>query len=366
MPLLECRGLGIDRPGFSLRLDLRLEPGEVLALIGPSGSGKTTALRLVAGLERATRGSALLRGGDALMLPPEKRGMGMVSQDFALFPHLDCLGNAAYGLRARGMGRAEAHARASAMLKRMGLGGFERRRIDSLSGGEAQRLALARSLAIEPDILLLDEAFGSLDAPIRAELMELVLEAARGFKMGVLMVTHDQAEALRAGTRVAVMEGGRVVQEGSPEELYRKPRDAFVARFTGASTLVASRLEPDGSVLLPGLGVRLGPGLASIMESAGSCGEGEALAAIRPESIRPSGSAAGGFPRFEARVVGSRFEGRSWLVEARSGKERVWFYAERAYEAGGEIGLALDPQAVVIVGPCAGDALGGRTLSVDN
>jgi thiamine transport system ATP-binding protein len=212
---------------------LAVAEGEVVALLGPSGSGKSTLLRVVAGLQRADAGRVLLAGEDATAIPPHRRGIGVVFQDQALFHHRDVRGNVAFGLRMRDAPRDEIERRVHDLLELVGLSGFERRSIATLSGGERQRVALARALAPEPRVLLLDEPLGSLDRPLRERLLDDLERIFDTLGVTALYITHDLAEAFALGDRVAILRGGRVVQTGTPDEVWARPASAEVARFLG-------------------------------------------------------------------------------------------------------------------------------------
>jgi thiamine transport system ATP-binding protein len=224
---------------------LEVAEGEIVTVLGPSGSGKSTLLRVIAGLQRPDAGRVLLGGADLAGTPPHRRGIGLVFQDHALFHHRDVFGNVAFGLRMRGDAPERVEERVRELLELVGLAGFERRAVATLSGGEQQRVALARALAPEPRVLLLDEPLGSLDRRLRDRLLadlELLFDALR---VTALYVTHDQAEAFALGDRVAVMRAGRVVQEGTPDELWARPADDDVARFLGLANV------RDGVVIRP-------------------------------------------------------------------------------------------------------------------
>jgi len=217
--------------------------GEILALLGPSGCGKTTTLRCIAGLERAHRG--FVRHGEQICqnattcLPPERRGLGVVFQDYALFPHLGVLDNVRFGLtRDHAPTRRARTDLARAALDRVGLGGLDTRRVQELSGGQQQRVALARALAPGTDVLLLDEPFSSLDAGLRGGLRQNLRELVDATGIGVILVTHDREEAMSVAHRVALLRGGRLLQTGRPEAVYRRPRSAFVATFLGETNLL--------------------------------------------------------------------------------------------------------------------------------
>jgi thiamine transport system ATP-binding protein len=212
---------------------LEVAEGEVVALLGPSGSGKSTLLRVVAGLHRPDAGRVLLAGENATAVPPHRRGIGVVFQDQALFHHRDVWGNVAFGLRMRDAPRKEIERRVRDLLELVGLSGFERRSIATLSGGERQRVALARALAPEPRVLLLDEPLGSLDRPLRERLLDDLERIFDTLGVTALYITHDLAEAFALGDRVAILRDGRIVQTGTPDEVWARPASEEVARFLG-------------------------------------------------------------------------------------------------------------------------------------
>ncbi|MBY0335694.1 MAG: ABC transporter ATP-binding protein [Acetobacteraceae bacterium] len=217
-----------------LPTDLVLEPGSVTALLGPSGCGKTTLLRLLAGLARPDPGGAVLFDGrDVTDLPVERRNIGMVFQGYALFPHMTVARNIGYGLEARGVPRAQREPRVAEMLRLVRLEALAGRRPDQLSGGQRQRVALARALAPQPALLLLDEPFGALDAALRLALRVELAALLTALRVTAVIVTHDQAEAMALGDGVAVMEGGRIGQRGTPRDIYERPANRFVAGFVG-------------------------------------------------------------------------------------------------------------------------------------
>ncbi|MBB6097138.1 ABC-type Fe3+/spermidine/putrescine transport system ATPase subunit [Deinobacterium chartae] len=235
-------------------VSLQAARGEVVALLGPSGCGKSTLLRSVAGLERTDAGTLRLAGRDLRGVPPERREVGMVFQDYALFPHLNVLGNVAYGPRERGLPRLEAERQARAALERVGLPGLETRRSFELSGGQQQRVALARALAVKPQLLLLDEPFSNLDEPLRVRLQAELQPLLRELEITTLLVTHDQREAFALADRVAVLREGQVVQIGTPRAVYARPADAWTARFLGHANVLSengqTRLFPDTALRL--------------------------------------------------------------------------------------------------------------------
>ncbi len=237
---------GVTRAYGALRavddLSLQIQPGEFFAMLGPSGSGKTTCLRLIAGFERPDAGQVLLEGQDVSSIPPNKRSVNTVFQDYALFPHLNVLDNVAYGPKVRGVPREQRHARAREMLALVQLESLALRLPAQLSGGQRQRVALARALINEPRVLLLDEPLGALDLKLREE-MQLELKALQR-RLGItfVYVTHDQGEALSMSDRVAVFNAGKIEQLSTPQELYSRPRTAFVARFVGGANVIDAAL----------------------------------------------------------------------------------------------------------------------------
>jgi thiamine transport system ATP-binding protein len=224
---------------------LEVADAEVVAVLGQSGAGKSTLLRVVAGLEAPDRGRVLLDGRDLARVPPHRRGIGLVFQDHALFPHRHVAGNVGFGLRMHGAPRERMDARVRELLELVGLAGFEERSVATLSGGEQQRVALARALAPEPRVLLLDEPLGSLDRRLRDRLLADLARLFAELRVTALYVTHDQAEAFALGHRVAVMRAGRIVQVGTPDELWGRPADEDVARFLGLSILDGAAVRPE-------------------------------------------------------------------------------------------------------------------------
>ena len=257
-------------------LDLRIEPGEMVALLGPSGCGKTTALRILAGLEHADAGRVLVGGRDISRVPANRRDMGMVFQAYSLFPHMTVLENVAFGLKMRGVGQKERRTRAAETLELVGLASQRDRYAHQLSGGQQQRVALARALAVEPSVLLLDEPLSALDAKVRAQLRDEIRRVQLEVGRTTVFVTHDQEEALAIADRVGVMSNGRLEQIAPPEELYSRPRTRFVAEFVG----LTNRLE-----------ARLFGSTASVLETTvplldGSVRSGRGMALVRPEALQ--------------------------------------------------------------------------------
>ncbi len=233
--MLRVEDLAVSYDGSPALAGVELEvgEGERLAVLGPSGSGKSTLLRTIAGLLRPDAGRVLLAGSDLAGVPPHRRGIGLMLQEGALFPHRDVAGNVGFGLRVAGVPREERERRTAELLELVGLAGLERRPIGTLSGGEQQRVALARALAPEPRVLLLDEPLRSLDRPLRERLLEELVELFQRLELTVVHVTHDVGEAFAFGDRVALMRAGKVVQAGVPDEVWARPADEWAARFLG-------------------------------------------------------------------------------------------------------------------------------------
>ncbi|KPI17127.1 Polyamine-transporting ATPase [Actinobacteria bacterium OV450] len=231
------------------RLDLTVEPGEVMALLGPSGSGKTTALRAVAGFVRPAAGRVLIGGRDVTALPPHKRGIGMVVQQYALFPHMRVQDNVAFGLKAQKAPKDGIPGRVAEALEMTGMASYARRYPRELSGGQQQRVAIARALAIRPGVLLLDEPLSALDAQLRSGMLAELARLHRELPdVSILYVTHDQVEALTLADRIAVMDRARLQDCGTPQQLYRAPRTAFTASFVGNANLLPVTVADSGAL----------------------------------------------------------------------------------------------------------------------
>nr|WP_246351287.1 ABC transporter ATP-binding protein [Deinobacterium chartae] len=319
-------------------LDLTVQPGELVSLLGPSGCGKTTTLRLIAGFERPDAGRIVLEGRELAsenrFVPPERRGVGMVFQDYALFPHLSVLGNVMFGLSAlRGAARREQARRALALV---GLTVFERRWPHELSGGQQQRVAIARALARAPQLILLDEPFSNLDAALRRHTRAEVRAILRRAGASALLVTHDQEEALAFSDRVVVMRAGRIEQSGPPEQVYQAPRTAFVASFLGHSNLLPGSAH--------GLTARTALGELPLHEPA----YGPVLLSVRPEHLRLE---APDPTRASAEVIAREYLGHdaSYLLRLEGGLElRVREAGSRPRPEGSRVGLRLEGTARVV------------------
>ncbi len=261
-------------------ISLTIHAGEIVSLLGPSGSGKTTLLRIIAGLEQPEQGEVIFEGRHLRDVPPHRRGIGMMFQDLALFPHKNVFENVAFGLRMQGLARAEIRARVHETLTLVGLAGFAERDVNNLSGGEQQRVALARALAPRPRLLMFDEPLGALDRLLREQLVTELRAILKRIGMTALYVTHDQDEAFAMADRVAILHATRIVQIGTPAEIYRAPANTFVAQFLGLTNLFPARQRDDGTVetvlgefALPPTGHPGGPSVYAL---------------IRPERVRIS------------------------------------------------------------------------------
>jgi len=266
-------------------VSLEIKTGEFVTLLGPSGCGKTTFLRLVAGLERPSNGRIYLEGECINDIPPYRCEMGLVVQNYALFPHMTVFENVAYGLKVRRLGTEEIARRVGEALSMVRLAGFEKRFPRQLSGGQQQRCALARAIVIRPRVLLLDEALGALDKKLREEMQVELKQLQRQLHLTTLHVTHDQEEALGMSDRIVVLNYGRVEQFGAPLELYNHPKTEFVASFIGDANIFRAKVEnmaPDGTIR-----ARSDDGLDLVLSAAGDIfsPQDQVIVVVRPEGI---------------------------------------------------------------------------------
>lgn len=342
MTRLTLEGLAktYDRTGQATLhgLDLTVESGSLTALLGPSGSGKTTTMKLIAGLIAPDAGDIRLDDRSIRNLPPERRGVAMVFQNPLLFPHLTVAGNVGFGLRMRGMPPDRIAADVAAILDRVRLSDLAGRKPAHLSGGQAQRAALARALVLRPEVLLLDEPLSSLDASLRDEMRGLILALQRETGITTLVVTHDQAEAVALADRIALLLDGRLVQHDVPEAFYRRPATQSVARFFGGVNFLPGsardgRFDCALGTLDLGAGVAAGPGLLT----------------IRPEAIRLG---PGPNPRI-ARVLTVTFLGTQTRVDLIVQGSALQALAApetaRALTPGSEVAIALPPDALWVL-----------------
>jgi spermidine/putrescine transport system ATP-binding protein len=295
-------------------IDLQIASGEFFSLLGPSGCGKTTTLRLIAGFEQPTAGKILLDGQDVSAVPPHRRNVNTVFQSYALFPFLTVLDNVAFGLRNKKLSKAELEKRVYAALDLVKLRAFEKRRPGQLSGGQQQRVALARALVLQPSVLLLDEPLGALDAKLRRSLKVELKALQEQVGITFLYVTHDQEEALTMSDRLAVMREGKIVQIGSPTQVYEAPADTYVADFLGVSNLMPVDIVSRG----PGsrAEVRLGESVLSV-DHGGLDAPDHSHAVIRPERVRIEEFGSAGPNRVPAMVERLVYLGSATQVHLR-------------------------------------------------
>ena len=323
-------------------LSLTLAPGELVALLGPSGCGKTTALRLLAGLEEADGGRVVIGGDDVTGLPANKRNIGMVFQAYSLFPHMVAWENVAFGLQMRQVGTAERKKRALDMLELVGLGRFANRYANQMSGGQQQRVALARALAIQPQVLLLDEPLSALDAKVRSRLRDEIRRVQLEVGITTLFVTHDQEEALAIADRVGVMQAGKLEQLGPPTLVYSRPATPFVADFVGLTNRMEGTVR-GGAVEVRGTSIPLvHPDVA----------DGPATALVRPEAVSIAGDGVAAQGPLVGTVIAVAFLGAVSRVTVDLGDTTVLAQlptsAASEHPAGSRVRLALRQDPVLI------------------
>ncbi len=329
-------------------IDLTIGDGEFFALLGPSGCGKTTTLRMIAGLDVPTEGSLKIYGDEVGTLAPNKRPVNTVFQAYALFPHMSVLDNVAFGPRMRKIPKTEAYAAAGRALEMVRLDGYGRRRPNQLSGGQQQRVALARALVNEPKVLLLDEPLGALDLKLRQEMQDELKALQRDLGITFVFVTHDQEEALTMSDRIAVMDQGKLLQVGRPEEIYERPANRFVADFIGRTNLLEATVEAANLVCLAN-GTRI--------PAATDLATGTSVAvSLRPERARlhPGGARVDDRPSIEGTLAGTTYLGNAlvhsvaldWMtLEVRSEN----LSAPPAVAVGDAVTVSWDADAVAVV-----------------
>ena len=338
-------------------VSLRIRRGEFYTFLGPSGCGKTTLLRMVAGFTSPDEGWVYLDEKAVNQIPPWERDIGMVFQNYALWPHLTVFENIAFGLRERKVPRREIEVRVARALEQVDLRGAEKRRPSQLSGGQQQRVALARTLVIQPRVLLLDEPLSNLDAKLRVEMRLELLKLQRGLGLTTIYVTHDQEEALALSTRIAVINAGKIVQEGKPREIYEQPADDFVAAFVGQSNLFAGTVR---QIIGQSIEIDLGSLMVHVALPAAEAppkSGAKVVFSIRPEAIELYGE-GGGTPtdcnRIDGEVVASAYQGSSVEYEiifvGQTIKARVINpKGKRLYQRGERVIAAFAAEDVVLV-----------------
>jgi ABC-type Fe3+/spermidine/putrescine transport system ATPase subunit len=372
-PLLAVTAVSKSYPGLAVlkEASFAVEPGEIICLLGPSGCGKTTLLRIVAGLETPDTGTVTFAGQDVHDIPVHRRNFGFMFQDYALFPHKDVAANVAFGLRMQGLPQPKIAGRVREMLSLVALDGYERRRVVELSGGEQQRVALARSLAPRPQLLMLDEPLGSLDRAMREQLMNELRTILKRVGVTALYVTHDQEEAFAVSDRVLIMrarpekgEGGWIEQEGTPSQVYRYPATEYVARFLGfrnllpgtvVETAIHHRVTKHTERLGRGYRVETAAGTLLAADTAGEFATGEAvMLLVRPEAAEVRLPGEQGENLLQGRLVSASFRGSYYLIQTEH-TDGVTLTCEASTTdvelppPGNPITLRLDPTAVTLM-----------------
>lgn len=336
MPRINLRGVdksyGSNSANAVANLNLEIGDGEFMCLLGPSGCGKTTTLRMIAGLEHLSDGEIQVGSrvvdsvGQGIFVPPEKRQMGLVFQSYALWPHLTIERNTDFGLRLRNIPKAEREQRVSDVMKTLGIEQYRDRYPSQLSGGQQQRVALARMLAVNPEVLLLDEPLSNLDAALRLEMRAELKRLHNEFKTTIVFVTHDQWEAMTLATTIAVMSEGHLQQVGTPNDIYDRPANRFVAQFVGNPPI--NIVELAGKSTLSGMASDYFTARYPQLSDIGSIG-------IRPESLRIAGTDApvsqGAF-KGNAEVTGILPTGGSWIVELTLPGEKLFMTTHQSPE----------------------------------
>ncbi|MCP4203684.1 MAG: ABC transporter ATP-binding protein [bacterium] len=347
MAFLELQGIAksFGETVVLREISLEVEEGETLVLLGPSGSGKTTLLRLIAGFETVDRGEVLVAGKSVGALPAAERNFGLVFQHYALFPHLSVGENVSFGLESRGRSKGDIRGAVERALEQVDLAGFADRRIDAISGGQQQRVALARALAPEPRLLLLDEPLSNLDPELRERTRQELAGTLEHIGITAVWVTHEQEEAFDVGTKVAVLNHGRLEQIGSPEELYRRPATPFVAGFVGRASVLRGRLVADALVELDASHDSSLRFPVAVDEDAAAIGR-RVEVYVRPEAWEQAGREDSGV--LDGEVTERRFAGRENLVRVKldQGSE-IEFATEGDLAPGDRLGLRLRSGSIV-------------------
>jgi iron(III) transport system ATP-binding protein len=340
------RGVAIEQVSFSYganliidNVSLDIAKGEFFAFLGPSGSGKTTLLRLIAGFGIPSSGRILVDEKDVTHMPPWSRNVGMVFQNYALWPHMTVGKNVAFGLERRRLPKAEIARKVAAVLDLVGLGPFADRRPAQLSGGQQQRVALARTLVIEPTVLLLDEPLSNLDAKLRIEMRSELRQLQQKVGITTVYVTHDQEDANSVADRVAVLDQGRIQQVGTPVELYDHPANRFVAGFLGTANMIDGQVQPDGRFIADGF----------VLDAAGAPA-GSAAIAIRPQDITIGPAGTG----IAASVVGREFLGSVTRYRIRIGNNDMTVDVPHRrdvvpYDVGAAVSAVIDPKQAALL-----------------
>jgi len=377
-PLLTVTAVSKSYPGLPVlkEASFAVDPGEIICLLGPSGCGKTTLLRIVAGLETPDTGTVTFAGQDVHDIPAHRRNFGFMFQDYALFPHKDVAANVAFGLRMQGLPAPQIAGRVQEMLSLVALDGYERRRVIELSGGEQQRVALARSLAPRPQLLMLDEPLGALDRALREQLMNELRTILKRVGVTALYVTHDQEEAFAVSDRVLIMrarpeqgEGGWIEQEGTPSEVYRHPATEYVARFLGFRNLLRGTVVQsygDGVETLHATSLQSAKasyrvetevGTLVAADSPGEFASGDRVTLlVRPEAADVRQPGERGENLLPGRLISASFRGGYYLIQTEHAGGVTLICEASTTEAelppaGHPLTLHLDPTAVTLMRP---------------
>ncbi len=341
IPLLQARHLvkGFDGTPVLRDVSFTVARGEVLCLLGPSGCGKSTLLNIIAGLEQPDSGQVLVDGVDIAGTPVHRRGFGLMFQGLELFPHRNVRDNVAFGLRMLGRSGAEIDARVSEVLALVGLAGFEKRDVNQLSGGEQQRVALARSLAPRPRLLMLDEPLSSLDRALRERLMDELRRILTHVGQTAIYVTHDQQEAFALADRMVILNAGQVAQSGTPRDIYTAPADTFVANFLGLTNLIPGHI----TAAQPR---RVQTSLGLLQSASDSCRAGEVKVLVRPDAL----AMAGDVNVITGRIKEYSFRGRHARISLNVNGVTLEFDLDSAIAlpaAGDSVTFSLRPESVI-------------------
>jgi ABC-type Fe3+/spermidine/putrescine transport system ATPase subunit len=327
-------------------VSLDFAPGTFTALLGSSGCGKTTLLRSLCGFVPVRSGSILVGDDDVARLPPEKRGMAMVFQSYALWPHMTVLQNIGYGLKLRGANRSEIAAKVASLLAMLGLSGYEHRKVTALSGGQRQRVALGRALAVDPPILLLDEPLSNLDAKIRMTMRHEIRAIQQRLGVTAIHVTHDREEAMTMADRLVIMQAGRIAQVGTPEEIYDSPASAFVANFMGAENALPVHVVRNEH----GMSVSIGPTVIGLAGDAAALPAGAAMAYFRNDvaTLDAPDAAPRGDLVVPGRIAARSYPGGLYRYRVEAGGVQITVDDAARHEPGAAVGLRIPLQRLHI------------------
>lgn len=335
-------------------VNLLVENGKIMSILGPSGCGKTTTLRIIAGLTTPDSGKILLGERDITNLPPEKRNMGMVFQNYAVWPHMNVYENVAFPLRSKGLSKDEIDRRVKEALELVRMYELRNRYPHQLSGGQQQRVALARALAVYPEVILLDEPLSNLDARLREEMREEIRELQKRLKFTAVYVTHDQLEAFTISDKIAVMSSGKIIQVAEPKELYYSPANEFVARFLGKLNIIEGEVE----ALLKDCNISIRTNAGTIMAKIRECEEEDkivgsrVLVGIRPSSFKILLKEAKlpGYNLLPGKVISSIFLGEMFEYKVRIYQEKAFtVISSEEIKENDDIFLAFTPDKVIVI-----------------